>query len=93
MQKLFPLVPALLFSLMLLGSCSKCDKPTITQLKSEDRTWLPYEQGSSVRFVNESGTTVLYTCTSATTAYVPAEGYSTADKCIDKQNEEASCII
>jgi len=93
MKKLFAFVSILFFGVLLFSSCSKCDTPAITQLKPEDQKWLPYEQGKSVRFVNELGAAVLFTCTSTTTAYVPAEGYSFSDKCIDKQNTEASCII
>lgn len=93
MKKNVSLPSALLFLAMLLSSCDKCGTPAVTPLEPGDEAWLPYELGSTFRFVNETDTVVPYTCTSAATTYVPAEGYSVNDKCIDKQNAEASRII
>ncbi|WP_347158937.1 hypothetical protein [Pontibacter chitinilyticus] len=83
----------LLLSPVLFSSCNNCDTPVVTSLQPEDTAWLPYKQGDTIRYLNESNAAVFFICTEVAQGTIPADGYSPDEKCIDKQNTQADYII
>lgn len=91
---------ALLFGAALLTSCDTCEKPTVTELTTEDTDWLVYVKPvpangipDTVRFVNQANVPVKYVRTQLQSFQVPGEGYSVSDKCVEKIDVEANAVI
>lgn len=75
-----------------LSSCNNCES-VVSQFENGDSTWTVYNQGDTLRMVDNTDTVRVFINSQVNSELIPADGFSLSDECIEQYYTRRTSIM